>query len=448
MSPRRDSQGASSDEGTDHCSNDAGVVPALKQILMRRRRCFIKEVFGMRRRMMSFAGFAFVMILAMQYVVSTQAANADEDRSAVYNAPLTGREVMGPAGPLPGPGWAPPGDDVLNVRRLGAKGDGLTDDTRALQAIFKKVDHGQVIFFPAGKYLISDTLKLDYRFGVRVQMHGGFRSSSLRTADCRGLFWHPKGPQDRPMMLLYNCSGIVLDGLKLDGGGRAQDGLILDAESSSSGLYGDNVHVRSCARYGLRIATWRENHPVGGPQVDNIAFRNSKFTNCGSTAGIDDANMTVESAQSLIILFDTCEFSTGNQTGCEYNVYIRGGRPQFLNCCFLNGPGTKADLFIGNNYTASTSVYMAHSEGPAEYFLYVNRPEPGGIYAAVLENVGSSGKVLWNASHSLQISNSALWGIEVPCPEARVVLSNVTVYGTVSIATKTVSSTNVITYPR
>ncbi|MBI3922715.1 MAG: hypothetical protein HY318_14935 [Armatimonadetes bacterium] len=250
------------------------------------------------------------------------------------------------------------------------------------------------------------------------------------------------------MMLLYNCSGIVLDGLKLDGGGRAQDGLILDAESSSSGLYGDNVHVRSCARYGLRIATWRENHPVGGPQVDNIAFRNSKFTNCGSATGRDDANMTVESAQSLIILFDTCEFSTGNQTACEYNVYIRGGRPQFLNCCFLNGPGTKADLFIGNNYTASTSVYMAHSEGPAEYFLHVNRPEAGGIYAAVLENVGSSGKVLWNASHSLQISNSALWGVEVPCPEARVVLSNVTVYGTVSIATKTVSSTNVITYPR
>lgn len=319
-----------------------------------------------------------------------------------------------------------------------------TDDTTTLQAIFNKVDHGQVIFFPAGKYLISDTLKLDSRFGVRIQMHGGFRSSSLRTADCRGIFWDVKGRQDRPMMVIYNSSGIVLDGLKLDGGGRARDGLILDAESSSSGIYGENVHIRSCARYGLRIATWRENHPVGGPQVDNIKFSNSKFTNCGSTGGKDDANVTVVSAQSLIILFDTCEFSTGNQTGCEYNVYIRGGRPLFLNGSFLNGAGTKADIFIGNNYTASTSVYVVHSEGPAEYFLHVNRPEPDGIYAAVLENVGGSGKVLWNAAHSIPISNSALSGVEVPCPDARVVLSNVAIPGKLSLGTKTVSSANVV----
>jgi hypothetical protein len=281
-------------------------------------------------------------------------------------------------------------------------------------------------------------------------MHGGFRSNNLRTADCRGLFWDSQGPQDRPMMLLYNCSQIVLEGLKLDGGGRAQDGLVLDAESSSSGFLGSNVHVRSSARYSLRIATWREDHPVGGPQVDNISFRNSKFTNCGTLAGKDDANMTVESAQSLVLLFDTCEFSTGNQTGCEYNVYIRGGRPYFLNCCFLSGQGTKADLFIGNNYTAGVSVYMAHSEGtnPDMYFLYVDRPEPGGVSWVTLENVGASGKVLFNAAHSIQISNSQLWGIEVPCPEARVVLSNVTVYGQVALGTPAATRTNVVVLPR
>jgi hypothetical protein len=30
------------------------------------------------------------------------------------------------------------------------------------------------------------------------------------------------------MMLVYDCSQMVFDGLKLDGGGRAQDGLILE----------------------------------------------------------------------------------------------------------------------------------------------------------------------------------------------------------------------------
>jgi hypothetical protein len=362
------------------------------------------------------------------------------DAVAAYNHLPTGKEPMSPAGPLPASGWSPAANDTLNVRELGARGDGVTDDTKVLQGIFANVDHGQVIFFPAGKYLISDTLKLNYRFGVRIVMHGGFRSSSKRTADCRGLFWDSSGPQDRPMMLVYDCSQIVFDGLKLDGGGRAQDGLILDAFSSSSGFRGDNVHVRSCARYGLRIATWREGHPAGGPQVDVIAFRNSKFTNCGSKEGTDDAQMTVESAQALIILFDTCEFTCGEYG--EYGVYIRGGKPYLLNACFLGG---QKAIYIGNNYTAGVSVYMAHSEGlvPGGYFLYVDRPQPGGVTWATLENIGAAGKVFWNVPESLQISNSALYGIEVPCPEAKVVLTNVRVQGQVTLGTRHVTQTNV-----
>jgi len=386
------------------------------------------------------------------FIENTSAENGSESQGlpdiSEYNYLPTGKEPMGPAGPLPQSGWAPPVNDVLNVRELGAKGDGVTDDTKVLQQIFKNVDHGQIIFFPAGKYLISDTLKLNYRFGVRIVMHGGFRSNNLRTADCRGIFWDSKGPQDRPMMLVYDCSQIVFDGLKLDGGGRAQDGLILDAYSSSSGFRGDNVHIRSCARYGLRIATWRENHPAGGPQVDVIAFRNSKFTNCGSEKGTDDAQMTVESAQALIILFDTCEFASGKYG--EYNVYIRGGKPYFLNACFLASSGTKANIFIGNNYTAGVSVYMAHSEGlgPDGYFLYVDRPQPGGVTWATLENIGAAGKVFFNVPESIQISNSALRDIEIPCADAKVVLSNLRVQGKVTLGTDKVSLTNVVELPR
>ena len=397
-----------------------------------------------------FTGIFFLTCLAGNVRTARASEAATAPNVSEYNYLPTGKESVGPAGPLPQSGWIPPVNDVLNVRELGAKGDGVTDDTKALQEVFKKVDNGQVIFFPAGKYLIRDTLRLDGRFGVHIVMHGGFRSSALRTADCRGIFWDSSGPADRPMMLIYDCSQIVLDGLKLDGGGRAQDGLILDAYSSSSGFVGVNVHVRSCARYGLRIATFRENHPVGGPQVDMITFRNSNFTNCGSKAGLDDAQVTVESAQALAILFDTCVFSTGNSEHCEYNVYIRGGRPYFLNACFLSGRGTKADIFIGNNYTAGVSVYMAHSEGvePTMYFLYVDRPQPGGVSWVTLENVGASGKVLFNAAHSIQISNSQLYDIEVPCPEARVVLSNVTVSGKVLVGAKALSKTNVVVVPR
>ncbi|MEK9212137.1 glycosyl hydrolase family 28-related protein [Sphingomonas sp. 2378] len=51
----------------------------------------------------------------------------------------------------------PPVEDWTNVRALGVKGDDATDDTAALQ---KAIDSHPVLYFPAGFYRISDTLRL------------------------------------------------------------------------------------------------------------------------------------------------------------------------------------------------------------------------------------------------------------------------------------------------
>jgi hypothetical protein len=71
----------------------------------------------------------------------------------------------------------------FNVKDFGAKGDGRTDDTKAIQAAFdaagKKTWSEQypgsayfismpVVFFPSGKYLLSDTINV----GVNVQGEG------------------------------------------------------------------------------------------------------------------------------------------------------------------------------------------------------------------------------------------------------------------------------------
>ena len=55
---------------------------------------------------------------------------------------------------LPG---LPPVAQWANVRDLGVAGDGLTDDTRALQAA---IDAHRVVYLPMGRYLVSDTLRL------------------------------------------------------------------------------------------------------------------------------------------------------------------------------------------------------------------------------------------------------------------------------------------------
>ncbi|MFD2078125.1 Pectate lyase superfamily protein [Actinopolymorpha cephalotaxi] len=56
-----------------------------------------------------------------------------------------------------------PNDDprvnlVIDVRAWGAKGDGTTDDTRAIQAALDAATHGETVLFPEGRYRITKTL--------------------------------------------------------------------------------------------------------------------------------------------------------------------------------------------------------------------------------------------------------------------------------------------------
>src|SRR5699024_9505215 len=49
-----------------------------------------------------------------------------------------------------------------NVKNYGAVGDGLTDDTVAIQNLISDVDvYGSTIYFPPGRYLINNTLEFN-----------------------------------------------------------------------------------------------------------------------------------------------------------------------------------------------------------------------------------------------------------------------------------------------
>lgn len=51
-------------------------------------------------------------------------------------------------------------DGSVNVKKFGAVGDGVTDDTIAIK---KAIDFGLPVFFPKGKFMVNETLVLDHR---------------------------------------------------------------------------------------------------------------------------------------------------------------------------------------------------------------------------------------------------------------------------------------------
>lgn len=62
-----------------------------------------------------------------------------------------------PATPPPAIRALPPTSQWVNIRSLGVKGDGKTDDTAAIR---HAIDTAKVIYVPSGRYIVHDTIKL------------------------------------------------------------------------------------------------------------------------------------------------------------------------------------------------------------------------------------------------------------------------------------------------
>ena len=61
-------------------------------------------------------------------------------------------------------------NDKINVREYGAKGDGITDDTEAIQFCIDTFPH-RTIYFPAGNYLISQPLNIKTNNDTNVDLY-------------------------------------------------------------------------------------------------------------------------------------------------------------------------------------------------------------------------------------------------------------------------------------
>jgi glucan 1,3-beta-glucosidase len=106
------------------------------------------------------------------------------------------------------------GSSFRSVRDFGAKGDGKTDDTRAIQAA---ISHGvgsvlqklpALVYLPAGTYLISDTLVMYYHTHLvgSLSPAAGCRSTLVLAPNATGFANSAGGPRPgvKPMLVTDN----------------------------------------------------------------------------------------------------------------------------------------------------------------------------------------------------------------------------------------------------
>ncbi|KAI2778926.1 glycoside hydrolase family 55 protein [Daldinia loculata] len=71
----------------------------------------------------------------------------------------------------------------VSVKSAGAKGDGKTDDTAAIQKIFDGAKEGDIIYFDHGAYLISDTVKIPKNIKITGEMWPLLMATGTKFAD-------------------------------------------------------------------------------------------------------------------------------------------------------------------------------------------------------------------------------------------------------------------------
>jgi hypothetical protein len=87
--------------------------------------------------------------------------------------------------------------NLINVRDYGAKGDGITDDTAAIRrAVRENINSNRTILFPAGIYLISDTIAWsDKNLHSALTWQGeGFGRTIIKLKDNSAVFSNPQQP--------------------------------------------------------------------------------------------------------------------------------------------------------------------------------------------------------------------------------------------------------------
>ena len=226
--------------------------------------------------------------------------------------------------------------DWINVKKdvkPAAIGDGINDDTVAIQTALNTGSSGKTIYLPPGVYRVTQTLAFHGRgTGSAVIGHGRLTRLVWDGSAGGRMFWSDGVAYSRYIGLIW------------DGQGRAAVGFDHAAEK---GFETEILHESECFQnftdYGIR---------VGKQQIiasAEILFDNCLFENCGTGLGL----LTFNDYDNTI---DGCKFRNCGMgvRCCKSNFYAR-------NCHFIKS--YQADFFIGAEHGCSIRRCTSISSG-------------------------------------------------------------------------------------
>ncbi|MBF8281269.1 MAG: hypothetical protein HW378_184 [Anaerolineales bacterium] len=322
----------------------------------------------------------------------------------------------------------------INVRQFGARGDGVTDDTAAIQAAFNSSTNNRAVYFPAGRYRLSGggAALLTITNRVSIFTAGPFQTQLLVDATV---------PVATDVILLDatgDFSNQTWEGLSIvaASGAPARYGLVMQTQN------GDQI--RECVFQNMHIGAFGSGSLFVNPtanysateQFHNVYFNNRfdglvictniadstlwhantffgpvDYNQLGGAANTEFANNTFLAAQTQLKLRTYSD-----------RIWIHNNYFEFLGtatgkpvCLELDGAFSEPirDVRITENqfsfYDFTNAIYLNHTtnaviEGNVFYGRSTNTATTAAIFASVNSKATRIG---WN--HSSEVNQATLY---------------------------------------